>query len=185
MSKEVVIKVNTGAALAISQLVPIQGELKELPSENEKKLRRSILKHGFSFPIFVWEDPKDAQIKIIDGHQRIKVLQRLKKDGYKIPQIPVVMIEADDFEHAKEKLLAAASQYGKFTEHGVVEFIQGIDMSGVVDMIEVPFIEMAPVIKVSVTEHERELKNTSHEVNVDEFQDFDHQCPKCGFEFNE
>jgi len=43
-----------GAATApLKDLHPLQGNLKKLPEKKYRKLRKTLLKHGFSFPFFV------------------------------------------------------------------------------------------------------------------------------------
>ena len=107
-------------------LVSFQGELKELSKENLKKLKKSILKHGFTAPIFVW--PHQGTRYILDGHQRLKALQSMKAEGYDIPDLPVAYIYADDEKQAKEKLLSITSQYGDFTIDGFSGFTEGLDL---------------------------------------------------------
>ena len=188
MAKKIKVTVDTGKTLPMNYLEVLQGNLKELSDENYKKLRTSIIKHGFSFPIFVWENPEDAKIYILDGTQRFTTLSKMKEDGYSVPQLPVVFIEATNLNHAKEKLAAAASQYGKFTEEGVASFFADMDFD--IGAIEIPFLDFSKVIEldegktVDVAAHEREIKNTSKEIDLGDFEHFDHQCPKCGFEYN-
>lgn len=174
--------------LAINYIEDIQGNLKILSDENYNKLKKSILKHGFCFPLFIWENKDDGKIYCLDGNQRIKTLKRMKEEGYSIPQVPVIFLDANDYEDAKEKLAAAASQYGKFTEEGVASFFADMDFD--IGAIEIPFLDFSKVIEldegktVDVVAHEREIKNTSKEINLGDFEHFDHQCPKCGFEYN-
>lgn len=120
------IAVKTKDTLSIDLLTPLQGDLKILQNDNYEKLKNEILQDGFSFSIFVWENISDAKIYIIDGHQRYATLQRMKEEGYAIPQIPVVFVEADNLDHAKRKVLAAASQYGSFNQNGAEQFISSI-----------------------------------------------------------
>ena len=89
----------------IEQLRDFQGGLKTLRPEQLGKLKRSILKYGFTFPVFTWQD------KILDGHQRLFATKELVKEGYEIDDIPVVEIEAENKKEAGEKLLALNSQY--------------------------------------------------------------------------
>lgn len=185
MAKKIKVTVDTGKTLPMNYLEVLQGNLKDLSDENYKKLRASIIKHGFSFPIFVWENPEDAKIYILDGTQRCKTLSRMKEDGYSVPQLPVVFIEATNLNHAKEKLAAAASQYGKFTEEGVASFFADMDFD--IGAIEIPFLDFSKVIEmdefppqtVTVSEHER-----SKNVDLDSYEKFEHKCPKCNHEFN-
>lgn len=124
MKTEKTIKIATHLKdrLSIELLKPLQGELKILTDENYKKLKAEIIEDGFSFAIHVWEDEKANKIYILDGHQRHETLKRMKAEGYKIPEVPVVFVEADDLEHAKRKLAAAASQYGTFNQDGAEQF---------------------------------------------------------------
>ena len=61
--------------------------MKKLSKGNENKLRNSILKHGFIAPFFVWDD--HGELKLLDGHQRLKILLKMRKEGYDIPLLPV------------------------------------------------------------------------------------------------
>jgi DNA modification methylase len=120
--------------LSIDTLVQFQGELKKLSAKNMRKLQASILKHGFTAPIFVWEH--DGRNMILDGHQRLAALLDLRAKGYDIPLLPVAYIEAKDEREAKEKLLYITSQYGEFTMEGLDAFITeaGLDLSNLGDI---------------------------------------------------
>jgi hypothetical protein len=111
--------------LPIDALLEFQGELKRISKENLDKLKRSILKHGFTAPIFVW---KGVDNHILDGHQRLKALIELRKEGYVIQLLSVVYRDADSEDHAIQKLLYITSQYGEFTTEGVAEFTAGLDI---------------------------------------------------------
>lgn len=112
--------------LPIDALIEFQGDLKTITRANLDKLKRSILKHGFTAPIFVW---KGVDNHILDGHQRMKALIELRQEGYTIPLLPVVYIDADSEKHAKEKLLYITSQYGDFSSDGFSEFVEDMDFS--------------------------------------------------------
>jgi len=99
----------------------MQGNLKELSKENYAKLKSSLLKYGFCFPVFCWNDGKT--FFILDAHQRVKTLTKLRSEGYTIPDLPTVYIKAKDRIEAKELLFQLNSNYGKMTQEGVYEFI--------------------------------------------------------------
>lgn len=109
---EIQIKCMTDEYVELDELQRFQGHLKSLDPDVFKKLRISILKHGFIAPFFVWNDR--GRNNILDGHQRLKVLLQLRREGYDIPPLPVVYIEADDRDDARSKLLAISSQYGEY-----------------------------------------------------------------------
>lgn len=160
MAKKISVKIDTGKTLPLDYLEPLQGNLKELSDDSLKKLKKSIIKNGFIFPIFAWENQADGTIKIIDGHSRVKALVALKKDKYSIPQLPVVMIPADSIDEAKGKLALASSQYGKFTEDGVHEFMEGLDFdASIFEDVEIPFLDPSIYEEpetISVSGYERE-----------------------------
>jgi len=117
---------NTKDSLPLSELSNFQKEMKTLSEENEEKLKTQIIKKGICTPFFVWKD-KDINY-IIDGHQREKVLSKMVKDGFLIPDnLPVVYIEADNKKDAGEKLLAINSTFGKIDSEGLLDFLNMID----------------------------------------------------------
>ena len=108
-------------------LAPFQGDLKIITDENLDKLKRSIIKYGFTVPKFVWKSGKKSYI--LDGHQTIKALDSLFADGYEIPDIPIVYIKAKDKKEAKEKLLHITSSYGEFNTTGLADFMLGAEIN--------------------------------------------------------
>lgn len=92
----------------------LQGDLKTLSEENLTKLCNSILKHGFFVPAFVWRSGDDMWI--LDATQRYHALEALERQGYEIPLIPYIEIEAKDKKDAAEKLLQITSRYGTINE---------------------------------------------------------------------
>jgi hypothetical protein len=117
----------------------IQGELKTLSKEAYAKLKKSILKHGFFAPFFVWNDGK--QLNLLDGTQRKLTLLAMKEEGYSIPKLPAVLISAKNLEEAKEKLLVVLSQFGKVADQGLYEFIQGMDYKILMDDFDLPNLD--------------------------------------------
>lgn len=115
------IKCTTKDTLELSQLTEFQGNLKERESTDYEKIERSIKKHGFSFPFFVWKH--DGKNNVLDGHGRIGALNRMVASGEKIPPLPVVFVDCKDEAEAKEILLKLNSQYGRMTAESVREFL--------------------------------------------------------------
>lgn len=162
--EEIKLAINTKDVLGVSLLEALQGNLKVLPDENYQKLKKEMLKDGFSFAVHVWEDKSAGKIFILDGHQRVAALKRASSEGIKIPQVPVVFVEADDVNHAKRKVLAAASQYGKFDQSGAEQFIQtieGIDISYLNEMFVMPDLrfDTMSLETTTVDGHERTVNN--------------------------
>jgi hypothetical protein len=66
-------------------------DLVDLQPENLKtdyhsgKTKKSIIDLGFAQAIYVWQDPSDGKIKIIDGHLRTDLLRELVAEGFDVP----------------------------------------------------------------------------------------------------
>lgn len=114
----------TGAELLpLSQLTVLQGNLKDLSTENFEKLRRSILELGFIEPFSAWKDPQGT-VWIGNGTQRHRVLSHLiAAEGYQVPPVPVNWVEAADIQEFRRKLLSLASSFGMVTEQGLYEYM--------------------------------------------------------------
>jgi hypothetical protein len=129
MKKQSTIQINceTKDCLNIAEMTELQGTLKERTDIDYDKIKLSIIKYGFSFPFFVWNDGKKNYI--LDGHGRFATLCKMQKDGYEIPDLPVVYISCKDKNEAKQKLLRLNSQYGKMTKESVFDFTDGLEIN--------------------------------------------------------
>jgi len=103
--------------LSIKELIPTQGDLKDLTEANYDKLKKSFEKHGFIFPISIWQDGDKNYL--IDGHQRQRVITK----EYGDVEVPVIRIPAKDIKEAAEILLKVTSQYGTITQEGLDTYI--------------------------------------------------------------
>ena len=117
------IKCSTKDTLNLSEITEFQGSLKERDSTDYEKIERSIRKHGFSFPFFIWKH--DGVNHCLDGHGRLETLQRMVAGGEQIPPLPVVYVDCKNEADAKEMLLKLNSTYGRMTADSVREFIGG------------------------------------------------------------
>ena len=124
MSKVIAIKCKGSRYISHSELKTFQGNLKEMTKDSARKLRASILNHGWVAPVFIWNGNE-----ILDGHGRLLVLAELLKEGYKIGALPVVDIEAKTKKEAAEILLAINSKYQSVTGEGLYEFMAVMDLS--------------------------------------------------------
>ena len=113
--KEIEIKTEGVPLKSITELVPMQGGLKVMDEKRLKRLTENILQNGFIAPVFLWKD------SIIDGHQRLKALGDLLKQGYSLiykgknvgDKVPYVIINAKDKKEAGKFILMYNSQYGQ------------------------------------------------------------------------
>lgn len=125
--KTISIKCETKETLNIAEMKVLQGNLKARNDIDYDKIKLSIIKYGFSFPFFLWNDGKDNWL--LDGTGRHETLCKMQKDGYLIPDLPVVFIDCKDRKEAKQKLLRLNSQYGKLTKESVLEFAEDIELN--------------------------------------------------------
>ncbi len=178
--KQIDIACKAADTLPLDKLTVIQGDLKSLSDGNALKLKNSILKYGFSAPIFIWESGiKLPKYNCIDGTQRILVLKILQQEGYKIPALPVVYIQAKNKKEAMEKLLHITSSYGEFEREGLDAFLLSIDADDeLLELLRLTDDEMDLSILFddnSQPSEKKKDKKTPAELQV--------QCPDCGKEF--
>jgi hypothetical protein len=125
--KEIRITCTGSDYISYKELLPLQGNIKSLPKKNKIALRKSIIENGFMAPIFIWNS--DNGKYILDGHQRLTVISELADDGYDIPLLPVVYIDAETEDDAKRKILFFISEYGKVSKIELKDYIATLDIS--------------------------------------------------------
>ena len=118
---EIRVTCKTADRLPYDRIEPLQGQLKNRTAEQLEKICRSIIKHGWAFPEYIWRN--DGKYYCLDGHGRQAAIPLLIEKGYTIPEIPVVFVDAKDKSEAKELLLKCISQFGTVTQEGFNEFV--------------------------------------------------------------
>ena len=161
---KIIVKARGNQTLPIDRLMEFQGNLKRLTQKNREKLMASILEKGFIAPIFVWDDA--GEYRLLDGHQRLKTLLWMRERGWDIPMLPVDIIEADDEQDAKKKLLAITSQYGEFTTDGYAEFINDIEVEDCVRLVDGEWNSIEDESDVLNDDMEREAINYNEKMEV-------------------
>lgn len=128
LNKQFRITCTYNETLKLDDLQDFQGHLKIRNDDDYKKIIKSIEKHGFSFPFFVWKH--DDKNLVLDGHGRLRALQIMRDNGISIDEVPVVYVDVKNEKEAKDLLLRLNSQYGKMTKQSVSEFIgQDFDLN--------------------------------------------------------
>lgn len=115
---------NNLPTMPIADLLATQGNLKDLTEANYKKLKNTIERRGFSYPVYVWES-QDGLLHLLDGHQRQRVLTT---EGWDEP-IPYLKVPADNLQEAMARLLEITSQYATITQEGIDEFIAKYELN--------------------------------------------------------
>jgi len=159
--KTVVVKCAGSEVRDIKDLENFQGNLKVLTDENYKKLKKEILELGFCEAITVWNN------KILNGHQRVTVLGRMREEGYTVPPIPVNTVDAKDKAEAKRIILSLTSQFGKITSDGLYAFMKEaeIDMDEVMSSFSFSDVDLNDVKNL--------FGNDSMEIELGDVEDED------------
>jgi len=121
MSKEIQITCQTQDSLPFDKLTPFQHRLKDRRQKDIMDLSNLILKVGFSFPVFIWQN--DGRNWLMDGNGRYLALKDLKDRGYTIPEIPTVFIEAENEREARAKVLELNNQNGEINKNVLLDYI--------------------------------------------------------------
>jgi hypothetical protein len=176
-SHPIIIKCKAHQTEPIDRLTEFQGNLKRLSEKNREKLIGSICNKGFIAPIFVWDDHGDW--KLLDGHQRIKTLLWMREHGWDIPMLPVDVIEADDEQDAKKKLLAITSTYGEFDIDGYLEFTSDIEIDDTIRLADGEF-ECKSNKEIETTEEDNEIPKEPAEKLQEKWKTRIGDIWKCG-----
>lgn len=184
--KKIKISVEAKAQVPLETLEPFQGTLKKLETAQFNKLKKVLIEEGISFAVHVWQNK--GKNHIIDGHQRVFVLKQLKEvEGYEVPDVPIALVSANSYAEAKRKVLAGASQYGKLSKEGLIDFMNNNeisfdDLSLTFDFPEIDFDDLADDFK---PKEEPDFKPGTKEDQgkLDEKHIILIECPSCGAKF--
>lgn len=187
------------AELPLDFLNDFQDGLKEITPEDLVALQREIIDFGFNSPVHVWRE-KEGNVErfyLLDGHQRTAALRALREEGWTVPHVPVVFVDAEDRALAKRKVLGLAGTYGRASTESVAEYVKLNELDiGSLDTLSFPDVEMDDVLlelapepaadeETKTKKVEFEAKVGSKELPRENFEKFAHTCPKCGFGFDE
>ena len=136
--------------IPIKDLLPTQGELKDLTEANYSKLKANIERRGFIDPVSVWEDEKGLK-HLLNGHQRQRVLMQ---EGWNEP-IPYFNIPAKNIQEAAAIVLELTSQYGTVTQEGLDQMIATYELPEA-EVYEATHFDALPVY--DTTEEEPEIE---------------------------
>ncbi len=163
ISKVVRIACQGAITLPLVYLSEFQGELKTLMEEDYERLKSEIVEEGFSFAVQVWQS--EGKHYLLDGHQRVRTLRKMCDDGWEIPDLPVSLVFADNYQQAKRKCLGAASNYGRVTNDGLLGYIQDMDFTPVQLQESYRFgdLDVDKFVDSNFDEHLKTIEVTSHE----------------------
>jgi len=171
---QIYVSCKTKETLDISDMIDFQGEFKSRTDDDYDMILESIYKHGIAFPFFVWSN--EGHKYVLDGHGRAEALRRAAAKGINIPLLPVIYVQADNEQQAKNLLLNLNSRNGIITINGLQEFIEGSE----IDLTTISIPELPDL----TSQLENLLGNKvepeiNEEINFDA-PEFDLYCPVCG-----
>ena len=186
-------------SIPVDQLIPYAGNARKHDDKNVSDIAGSIAEYGFNDPIAINE--KDNVI--IEGHGRLLAAKKL---GMK--EVPVIKLG-----HMTEAQLKAYTlvhnRMAEKSEWDVDMLQMELEKLGEMDtsLDDMGFntdeltslgvqIDSVPEYhsnedpqewseKSDSSNDEKEINNTSKELDLDSFDNFDHTCPKCGFEWDD
>ena len=161
--------------MSIDKVEMMQGNLAELSKDAHKRLRQSIIEHGITYAFSVWFN--DGVYYLLDGHARYKTLLLLIEDGFVVPDLPVVLVEAKDRKEAVKKVLIGRSDYHRTTSDGLYEFLSAekLDLGDITETTNFHSIDFEQFN----LEYFGELPDDTDDGDSDDKT----ECPNCGHRF--
>lgn len=167
------IKCEAKSYYQLDDLNHFQGKLKSIDEDRFKKLKKSLITDGLPIGFHVWIDKKD-KVWTIDGHHRVLALKALRDEGYDIPSLPCVIVQAKDKKEAAKAVLINNSKYAKMNQESLSEFMIDFELQ----MPELDNLDIPELLNFAPDLDESEF-NPSDNVEADKKHKV---CPHCGEE---
>lgn len=169
--KTIQIKCEAKSYYQLDDLNHFQGDLKSIDKDQFLKLKKSLISDGLPIGFHVWIDKK-SKVWTIDGHHRVLALKALRDDGFHIPSLPCVIVQAKDKKEAAKAVLINNSKYARMNQESLGNFMIDFELN----VTDLDFLDIA------------ELKNFAPDLTDSDFNPSDdveadkkHKvCPHCG-----
>ena len=158
-----------------ADLVPYAQNSRTHSPEQVSKIAGSIRSFGFANPVLI-----DEAGTIVAGHGRVLAAQALG-----MAEVPTVTLTGLTDVQRRQYVIAdnrLALDAG-WDEAMLALELKAIELDGG-DLAATGFDEREIDRLLNGPDYPKEQPSSTKEVDVDGF-DFDHKCPKCGFEFND
>jgi hypothetical protein len=160
------------------EIIPHPKNMNQHSEEQIKRLAELILYQGQRLPIII----SKRSGFIVAGHGRWEAIKILAKDhGW-----DKIAVDFQDFENE-------AQEYAFMTSDNAIAEWSTLDLSMVntemlefgpdfnIDLLGINNFKIDPIEKFDI-----DFSDKNKEIDTENFgNDLEHQCPKCGFEFNE
>lgn len=173
LDKVIHIKCEAKSYFQLDELNHFQGDLKSIDKDQFLKLKKSLISDGLPIGFHVWVDKKN-KVWTIDGHHRVLALKALRDDGYDIPSLPCVIVQAKDKKEAAKAVLINNSKYAKMSQESLSDFMIGFELN----VVDLDFLDI-PELKNFAPDLDDSDFNPSNDVEADKKHKV---CPHCGEE---
>lgn len=170
----------------VEELCEYEGNAKLHPADHVEQIAASIEEFNFADPLACWHD-EDGNAVIIEGHGRLLAARKLGID-----ELPVIFLDylSDEQRRAYTLVhnqLTMNTGFDLEILKDELDAITEIDMGQFDFSFDVPTFDDGPMEGDDANEVVPSVKNTSEEIDLEEFDDeqFEHTCPRCGFRFDE
>jgi ParB-like chromosome segregation protein Spo0J len=163
--------------VAPTDLIPADYNPRQISLHQLNALKSSITKFGFVEPVIV----NTVTDRIVGGHQRVLAAVELQLE--KVPVVKVKLTESDE----KALNISLNQISGSWDEHVLTQLLSDLGSEGF-DLSELGFRDdelhalIAAVDGEQVGVYDGE---GSSELNPDDFDNFEHTCPRCSFGWND
>ncbi len=170
----------SGSALVDPELlIPFQGAFKGMTQDEKQRFRTQLGEMGIRAAATVWkrESTAGAELILLDGHQRREVLLDLRKEGWKVPAVPVNYVTCKDDSDARRTILGLASTYGRVNrkELQVISDMAGFKLEDLDTRFSFPDLDLSAF---------NDLKNGQPQTVSFEVKPKKHvECPACSHHF--
>ena len=158
----------------VTDLIPYVNNSRTNSEEQVKQIAASIKEFGFTNPILI-----DENKGVIAGHGRLLAAGKLA-----LAEVPTIVLEGLTEAQRKAYVIAdnkLALNAGWDFEMLKLELEELSNLKFDFELTGFAQFELANIFDDGVREVQQ---SKTQEIDVDSF-DADHQCPKCGFEFND
>lgn len=161
----------------LDRLRPYERNARVHSDEQLQQIAASIREFGFTAPILV-----DSTDGILAGHGRLEAAKELG-----LAEVPVVVLDHLDAKQRRAYVLAdnklalnAGWDMSLLQQEVMALNLADFDLS----LLGWSDDEMASLLDPEGIDEPGKEYDGAEEYSEDEFSEFEHKCPRCGFEFN-
>lgn len=161
----------------VNRLIPYERNARTHSPEQVAQIAASIQEFGFTNPILV-----DSDDGILAGHGRLAAAKDLALD-----QVPVIVL--DHLSPAQRRAYVLADNKlalnARWDEELLQQELAKLQIEDFnLDVIGFSEEEIAKLLDPEGIDKAVKEYEGAEEFGEDEFSEFEHKCPRCGFEFN-